>query len=143
MLDRPNIKSLIVASVLIVFTGTGCETLHKAGVPGLESLLKPDAERALAIQRNREDFQLNRDHKALYWLLANEITNGMSLGEVEQVLGEPGELETNSGHLRSNGPYQSGDLCYRWGPDRSGHSAALFFRDSHLYNFNPGDYQIP
>lgn len=143
MLEIPNINSMIIVSVLSIFAVAGCETLHNAGVPGLESYVKPNPEQVMASQQNRDEFLLNRDHKALYWLLANRITNGMSMSEVEQVFGEPGELEMNSGHLKSNGPFQTGDLCYRWGPDSSGHSAVLFFRDSHLCNFNPQDFQNP
>lgn len=143
MLDRRTVNSLVIATIASIFTFAGCETLHNAGVPGLESYLKPNAERILATKQNQEEFLFNRDHKALYWLLANRITNGMPLSDVEHILGEPGELEMNSGRFKSNGPYQSADLCYRWGPDRSGYSAVLFFRDSHLCNFNPQDYQNP
>ena len=60
----------------------------------------------------------------------------MQLHEVEQVLGEPGERETDMSRLKSDGIYQTTDLVYKWGPDQSGHSVVLFFRDGHLVNFD-------
>jgi hypothetical protein len=143
MLNRQVVNSLIMAAILTIFTVVGCQTLHDAGVPGLESYLKPDTEEIKATQQHRDNFTLNRDHKALYWLMANRITNSMTLNEVEQILGEQGERETDAARLKSNGPFQTADLCYKWGPDCSGYSVVLFFRDGHLCNFNPKDFSNP
>ena len=134
---------MIAVTLMTIVTFCGCQTLHEAGVPGLESYLKPDPEFALDTQEHRDEFALNRDHKALYWLMANRISNGMTLNEVEAILGEPGERETDTARLKSNGPYQTADLCYKWGPDCAGYSAVLFFRDGHLCNFNAKDYLNP
>ena len=129
---------LLAATLLLV---VGCQTLHNAGLPGLESFLKRDTQQLAFEQSKRDQFVLERDHKALFWLLANRIENGMNLADVEMAMGEPGELETGMGHLKTGGLYQTTDLAYKWGPDLSGYTAILFFRDGKIVNFNPKEYR--
>jgi hypothetical protein len=121
----------------------GCDTLHKAGVPGLEQYAKVDHEGLALEQSNREKFSVHRDHKALYWLLANRISNGMRLQEVEEILGESGEYTTDFKSNDSKGLHQTTDSVYKWGPDSTGKSVVLFFRDGHVCNFNAKYYKDP
>ena len=140
--NRPMFSAIgLMAATMIA--GSGCEMLHNAGLPGMEPFLKSSAGELEEERSNREKFVQHRDHKALYWLLANRIENGMRLSDVEMALGEPGELETGMSQLKSDGLYQTTDLVYQWGPDRTGHSAVLFFRDGHVVNFNPKDFKNP
>jgi hypothetical protein len=125
----------------MVFAVAGCETLHNAGVPGFEQYIKKSPEEAAATEKHRSEFLQTRSHKALYWLMANCISNGMMLNEVEAVLGEPGERETDTNRFKSDGLTQSTDLAYKWGPDTLGHTVILFFRDGRLCNFNPKDFK--
>ena len=133
---------LTVAAILAMIAAVGCEMLHNAGVPGLKPYIKVSPAEVKKEQTCRNDFQVHRDHKALYWLLANRIQTGMQLQEVEQVLGEPGERETDLSRLKSDGIYQTTDLVYKWGPDQTGHSVVLFFRDGHLVNFNRDSFKV-
>ena len=137
-------------SLLILIAGTayfclcsGCETLHNAGVPGLESYVKPRPEDVAAVQHHRDEFLQNRNHQSLYFLLANHVSNGMLLKDVEAVLGEPGERETDTNRFKSDGLYQTTDVAYKWGPDHLGYSVILFFRDGHVVNFSPKDFKNP
>ena len=141
MLDRRSMFSAII--LLAVVAGLGCEMLHNAGLPGMEPFLKVNAAQAEEERSLRDQFVLHRDHKGFYWLLANRVENGMPLKDVEQALGEPGELETGMGQLKSDGLYQTTDLAYKWGPDRTGYSAIVFFRDGHVVNFNPKLFKNP
>ena len=137
-------KNSAVALMLVVAcSGAGCETLHNAGVPGMEPWIKPNAEEANAVVKHREEFLLKRDHKALYWLLSNRVSNGMLLSDVEQIIGEPGERENDTTRFKSDGLYQTTDVAYKWGPDHLGYSAVLFFRDGRVCNFNPKDFEKP
>ncbi len=138
-----HFSSLVVtlAGVIVMVSAPGCEMLHNAGFPGLKPYIKTNPAEVKKEQTCRDDFQLHRDHKALYWLLANRIQTGMQLHEVEQVLGEPGERETDMSRLKSDGVYQTTDLVYKWGPDQTGHSVVLFFRDGHLVNFNRDSFK--
>ncbi len=129
-------RTVTLTAFFTMISGSGCEMLHNAGVPGLKPYIKVNPAEVKKEQACRDDFQLHRDHKALYWLLANRIQTGMQLHEVEQVLGEPGERETDLSRLKSDGVYQTTDLVYKWGPDQTGHSVVLFFRDNHLVNFD-------
>jgi hypothetical protein len=145
MLDLRSVFSslfLTVAAVITVGNFVGCETLNNAGVPGLKPYSKVNTEEVKKEQDCRNDFQVHRDHKALYWLLANRIQTGMQLQEVEQMLGEPGERETDMSRLKTDSLYQTTDLVYKWGPDQTGHSVVLFFRDGHLVNFNRESFKI-
>lgn len=138
---RSPIKSLSTAILFAVISICGCETLHNAGVPGLDIYLKPDPVALENERRNREEFLVKRDHKALYWLLANKISNGMMLRDVEGVLGMEGEPTTDFNVTNTEGIHQTTDKAYKWGPDNSGCSVVIFFRDGHVSNFNPKDYQ--
>ncbi len=140
--DRIFQKFLCLFTVSVA-VGTGCVALHHAGVPGLEQYAKPDPAVLEKEKSQREKFAINRDHMALYWLLANRISTGMDKHEVEDVLGEPGEIANEFSGVKSEGIYQSTDNAYRWGPDNKGHSVVLFFRDGRVTNFNPKDYQNP
>ena len=131
---------LVAAAAL---SGIGCEQLHNAGVPGLEHYVKPDPVNAEKSQSARDKYMVHRDHKSLYWLMANRISNGMELHEVNEVLGEEGEQTNEFSTLKSDGLYQATDTVYKWGPDDQGYTAVLFFRDRRVVNFNPKNYQLP
>lgn len=143
MSDRWMIHRVLVVAVVTVLGVFGCQTLHNAGLPGLEMYLKPDPVKVAEEKSYREQFAVHRDHKALYWLLSHKISNAMSLREVEDVLGEQGEHTTEFTRLKSDGLYQATDSAYRWGPDSTGMSAVIFFRDGHVINFNPSDFDAP
>ena len=134
---------ILAPGLFVTILGSGCESLHNAGVPGLERYVKADPVKLKKAQSQRDQFVENRDHKALYWLLSNTVQTGMRLGEVEQALGEPGEFEPDTSRYNSDGVYQTTDTAYRWGPDNQGYSAILFFRDGYVVNFNPKDFATP
>ncbi len=128
---------------VMLLTGflVGCETLHHAGVPGLEQYVKDEA--AIEAPKQRERFQLDRDPAAFSWLLAHRIQNGMSVSEVGEALGDSGEEFSSSQALKGNAKeYQTTDVGYRWGPDAQGRSVILFFRENHLVNFNPREFAV-
>ncbi len=143
MSGRRMIYGGVGIAVVAFAAGFGCETLQKAGVPGLEQYVKEDPAVIEEEREQREKFSLHQDHKALYWLLANRVGNGMQLHEVEEILGAPGELTTEARQLKSDGLHQTNDPAYKWGPDSKGYSVILFFRDGHVSNFNPKDYRNP
>jgi hypothetical protein len=127
----------------VFFVTVGCQTLHNAGVPGLDMYVKRDPAEIAKEESHREQFAVHRDHKSFYWLLANKVSNGMSLPQVEEEIGEPGEHTTEFNMLKSDGIYQTTDNAYRWGPDNKGFSAIIFFRDNHVVGFNGSDYETP
>lgn len=128
-------------AMAIVLAGglAGCETLHNAGVPGLEQYVKDEA--ALAAPEYRERFQVDRDPAAFNWLLNHRVRTGMTLSEVSEALGDSGEEFSGSQDLKKGASeYQATDVAYRWGPDAQGRSVILFFRDGRLIQFNPNDF---
>lgn len=137
---RTQFSLMVCFGGLMLFGVTGCDTLSKAGVPGLESYVKRDPEEVKFENAKREEFALHHDHKALYWLMANRIESGMRLSEVEQILGESGEDVSDQSYGKKGGIHQTTDLAYSWGPDSDGRSVILFFRDGYLTNFNRKDY---
>lgn len=86
----------------------------------------------------RQKFQTERDPAAFRWLLVHRVHNEMTVEEVANVLGEAGERRFDDAEFKTNGGfYQTTDIGYQWGPDRSGHSVVLFFREGKLINFDP------
>lgn len=143
MLGRGKFLAFGLLSVFVCAVPSGCEALHNAGVPGLEQYVKKDPEQLAREKSYKENYALHRDHKSFYWLLSHRISNGMSLADVEDAIGEEGESTTEFTRLKSDGLYHSTDAAYRWGPDSSGHSAVIFFRDGHVVNFSRDDYKVP
>ena len=126
MAGRPLIHYAMGITFTVFVAVVGCQTLHNAGVPGLEPYIKPDPVEVAKEQSHRENFQTHRDHKALYWLLSNRIANGMQLHEVEEILGGPGEFTTDFNSNNSDGIHHATDSSYKWGPDSSGYSVVVF-----------------
>lgn len=143
MSSRRMIGQAFGIMICTLLAGFGCQTLHNAGLPGMEPFLKVDPAKVEEENNHREQFAIHRDHKSFYWLLANQVSSGMSLTEVETALGEPGEHTTEFSRMKSEGQIQTTDSAYRWGPDRQGNSAILFFRDGRLVNFNRKDFVTP
>ena len=108
----PNHWRIDQAAVLVlcIFVGgLGCQTLHNAGVPGMEPYLKEDPEKVKEERSHREDFIVHRDHESFYWLLKNKIANAMTVSEVAEVFGEDGEFTTDYKRLKSDGLVQTTD----------------------------------
>ncbi len=126
-------------AMLLMGVLVGCETLHQAGVPGLEQYVKD--EDAIAAPNYRERFQVDRDPAAFSWLMRHRVRTGMTVAEVSEALGDSGEEFSSSQDLKKGlTEYQTTDVAFRWGPDSEGRSVILFFRDGRLIQFNPNDF---
>lgn len=132
-------KPIWTCLAVTLIAGSGCQTLHNAGVPGLDIYLKPDPEVIAREQSARDKYSMNHDHRALYWLLSHKIRNGMQLPEVEDVLGETGE-QTSEFNLIKSDLFQTTDLAFKWGPDNKGNCVVIFFRDGRVVNFDHKDF---
>jgi hypothetical protein len=121
----------------------GCETLYEAGVPGMDRFIDFDG-RAREEESFRVQFQEERSPAAMQWLLANRIQTGMTVSEVGHVFGEAGTREFHDSGLKvKGGNYRIGDQTYYWGPDSSGRSIYLIFREGTLVNFDPNEFRDP
>jgi hypothetical protein len=89
----------------------------------------------------RDRYLTTKDPAALRWLLEHRIHSGMSVADVNLVLGEDGERQYNDQWIKTKGGYyRTGDEVYHWGPDNEGRGLYLVFRDEQLVNFDPEDY---
>jgi hypothetical protein len=139
MTIRYPAAGLRVICVLIVTIVTGCQVLHYAGVPGLESYVDP-GKREREEAEHREEYQLDQDPDALNWLLTNRVATGMSRRDIGKVLGQEGERQFDDRQFKSNGSQlRVSDRIYRWGPDSDGRSIYLGFRDGKLVNFDSSE----
>lgn len=89
----------------------------------------------------RMQYLTQRDPKALNWLLAHRVVNGMTVAAVGEALGERGEDVVDDAALKTGGYYLQTDDGYSWGPDTNGRSVVLFFRDGKLVNFDPDEFR--
>jgi len=130
-----TVSGLMMAGLLVV----GCNTVELAERLEMTQPRIPAEE----VAEHRSNWVQERDAKSLNWLLEKKIRSGMSRSEVEQILGEDGEPILNSAALiKDSSGYQSTDKGYRWGPDGSGRSIYLFFRDGRLVNFQPQEFAM-
>ena len=124
-------------SLACVCAVTGCESPN--GLHGLESS-KPFWSRTNSHDEEvqyRKDYQTNRSRKAMRWLLANRVDSGMSVNDVNTILGEKGELDESpsANSLKRGNTYRIDDKVFHYGPDSGGRAVYLVFRDDKLVNF--------
>ncbi|MFN0196201.1 MAG: hypothetical protein ACKVT0_05615 [Planctomycetaceae bacterium] len=120
---------------------TGCKALSVKDHRFYSGLFSGKSDFKLA-EKYRERYQETREPDAICWLLAHEIHSGMSLDDVNRTLGENGVREENSSWLTTNGGnYRTDDDVYRWGPDSEGGTIYLVFRENHLVNFDPHEFE--
>jgi hypothetical protein len=94
-----------------------------------------------AQEKHRKDYQTNRKPGAIRWLLGNAIENGMSLKQVNHLLGEEGVREQNSQWIKKGHPeYRVTDVIYHYGPDSQGTAYYLAFREGKLVFFDPSEF---
>ncbi|MCY2963829.1 MAG: hypothetical protein NT069_09320 [Planctomycetota bacterium] len=96
---------------------------------------------AEAEEQHRAGYTTNRNREDLYWLLANRIETSMTLREIGSILGEDGEREPR-GQWIKQGDFRVDDQVYKFGPDNSGQSVWLVFRDGKLVNHNPEEFKM-
>ncbi len=136
-----RLSVVVAAGTLAVVTFLGCARIDLQSPDPLGIFPRVDAVSPQQASSHRSEFQIDRSSKALSWLLAHQVENGMTVAAVNEVLGESGELYLNDQSLKNNaGQYHQTDVGYRWGPDASGRSVVLFFRDGKLVNFDPEEF---
>lgn len=89
----------------------------------------------------RKHYQAHHDGESLRWLLSHELCNGLSLDKVNLALGEEGEREFNSQQFKvKGGLLRVDDELYKYGPDNSGKTYYLAFRDGNLIQYDRRQY---
>ena len=132
--------SWILLFLVLAAAMTGCGAPAGPQLQWWSTHRHDQVDEGLAEHRSR--FQQEGDADALRWLLANRIASGMSLFEVAEVLGSKGERVWNDHQFKVGaGRYQETDETYKWGPDSSGSSVYLVFRDGNLVNYDPRQYR--
>jgi len=142
MFHIPRPRCWLLSTLIGVSLVSGCASTGDGSPSGLASLFPSEARQKEEEERHRKRFQEGRDPEAMCWLLANRVESGQSPMDVGRVLGEQGERVVNDGWIKNDGGYyQTGDECWKWGPDREGHSVLLVFREGRLVNFDPREFQ--
>ena len=132
--------TLACVAVLAAAALCGCESvdLSEFKVETAKDRVAAESEAA----RRRSEFEETKAAESLRWLLGHGVTQGMSLDEVNEVVGERGERVYEDQWLKKgNTRVWREDETYRWGPDDEGKVVYLFFREGHLVNFSQKDYR--
>tara|TARA_R110002095_G_scaffold83532_1_gene72491 strand:- start:415 stop:846 length:432 start_codon:yes stop_codon:yes gene_type:complete len=142
MANVHRVAPWMVCGIIVFLLNSACETL-----PGWDSTTMSGThrteKRAISAEDYRTSFLTTRDPKALDWILKNRLYSGMSRSSVEKEIGEEGEYQESSKWLKATGgTFRTTDEAFRWGPDESGRSVYLIFRDDVLVNFNPADFEL-
>ena len=133
----------MVCGIMVLLLSSACESIPELGSTGMSSAHQVQKQKTNPAESYRTRFQTNRDPKALDWILKNRLYSGMSRGSVEKEIGEEGEFQEASKWLKATGgTFRTSDEAYKWGPDESGRSVYLIFRDDVLVNFNPEDFEL-
>ena len=138
---RQSVRLLAGVLCLFVVAVVGCQAMGEMGVPGMSSYV-PRSKAIAQQEKYRTAYQTDRDPQARKWLMANRLQNGMSVSEVNSVFGEDGVRQYDDTRFKTKGGnYRSSDKAYKWGPASDGSSTILFFRDDHLVNFDPVEFE--
>ncbi|MBI1347648.1 hypothetical protein GC163_15340 [bacterium] len=124
---------------LSVGLGAGCAQWQE-----LSPILFPEPEHysPVVVDEHRRKFQVDSDPESLTWLLGHMVENGMTVPMVNDALGAEGVREFDDSEMKRNGGhYQQTDIGYKWGPDRSGRSVVLFFREGKLVYFDQNEFR--
>ncbi|WP_298863468.1 hypothetical protein [uncultured Gimesia sp.] len=133
----------MVCGIAVILLSSACETLPEWGSNGMSIPHEAKKVKSNPAESYRTRFQTNRDPKALDWILTNRLYSGMSRSSVEKEIGEEGEFQEASKWLKATGgTFRTSDTAYKWGPDASGRSVYLIFREGILVNFNPEDFEL-
>ena len=134
-------QMICIAISLIAFSNVGCGNLHQTiETNGWTLFTSTDSFQEQ--EQYRERFVTEGDSQAVRWLLKNSIAIGMELNDVNQILGQKGVRQFDDGWIKNHGgTFRQSDNVYKWGPDSEGKTYMLVFRDDHLLNFNPDDYE--
>ena len=120
--------------------GGGCSAVGENGKSMFPTFATQDS-RAAEEEAHRSSFQEFRRPADFRWLLSHRIQSGMSPAEVGKVFGENGLRSEKDGWIKKHDTnYRVGDVSYKWGPDNSGNSVLLVFRDEKLLNFDPDEF---
>lgn len=118
--------------VLFLFAGCAPLSEWKDWDPSLEK----------QIEKHREGYQTERKQEDIRWLLSNAVEQGMTLDQVNHILGEDGAHEHNDRRFRGNNEnFRIDDEFFRFGPDAQGRNYYLAFREKRLVNFNPREFE--
>jgi len=144
MVNLRSVASWLLCGIVLILLGTGCETMPEWDSNALAGPETRTAEKKISqAEKYRMRFQTKRDPEALNWLLKHRLHSGMSRNSVEKELGEEGEFQEKSKWLKATGgTFRTSDEAYKWGPDESGRSVYLIFRDDVLVNFHPEDFEL-
>ena len=130
---------LLALSLFVTIGSQGCSSPERKSLADKLPFRKHQNDSPLEAEF-RQKFVAERDPAAFKWLLAHRIHNEMSVAEVASVLGEAGERRFDDREYKTNGGnYHTTDVGYQWGPDRTGHTVVLFFRDGKLIHFDPAE----
>ncbi len=143
MANLRYVASRLVCGIAIILLGSACETMPDLGSQGISITHQAKKTVSDPAEKYRTRFQTTRDPKALDWILKNRLYSGMSRSNVEKEIGEEGEYQESSKWLKATGgTFRSSDDAYKWGPDESGRSVYLIFRENILVNFDPEDFEL-
>jgi hypothetical protein len=135
-------RGLMTAGLLLAAGGLfwGCETVGKGSSQAFAKSASDDGPKRTP-ESERRRYQADRDPTALKWLLAHCIHRSMMVKEINNVLGEDGVRVRDDTWLKRGNGYREEDTVWRWGPDRNGRDIYLVFRDGHLINFDPAEFE--
>ncbi len=136
---RGQLTTPLVLVVTLLALG-GCSSLESLSFDGFGAA-REGGERAA--EEHRKAYQETRASADIQWLLANRVDAGMDLADVNRIIGNAGErVYDDRQFVTSSVGYRSGDTFYKWGPDNSGKSYFLGFRDRKLVNFDPRSIEV-
>jgi protein involved in sex pheromone biosynthesis len=117
----------------------GCQSMKPDSL--VDKIVNPNRE---ADEKHKEEenqhrmsYQESHNSEDAEWLLANCVHTGLTVKEINHIMGEEGvEEEFPKKYLTKDGHYLTSDNVYKWGPDSSGKTYVLVFREGLLVNYD-------
>jgi hypothetical protein len=128
--------TMLLALGCLCLTGISCESLRAPGRTA-DWFARNSKSHENDVAAHKEKWQTRRDGQAFKWLLATQISNGLTIEEVNSRLGDIGVKEDGTQEFKQKiDGIRIDDKLYRFGPDHEGESYYLVLRDGKVVNFD-------
>lgn len=128
--------TLFCSLICLSLVSISCETLRAPGSTA-DWFARNSKSHEREIVAHREQWQTRRDGLALKWLLATQVSNGLTVEEVNSRVGDVALREEGTQEFKQKvDGVRIDDVLYRYGPDRDGEVYYLVFREGKVVNFD-------
>ena len=133
-----RIFCFLLTTTCIVCNLSGCQTTTPTSLPFFRSS-DPYAEQRVALVHRAytDHYKKTGADEALAWLLYNGVRGGMTIKDIEKVMGQPLETTEPGNEFETSFGIEESDTFYQIGPTSNDWTCLFHFREGKLLTYHP------